>query len=57
MDEQIIDLSTLGTSKGDIKVISARYHYFYVVYYNDLFKELRITKLNISDIEKYKRSR
>lgn len=57
MDEQTIDLSFLGTSSGDIRIVSARYPYFYIVYYNDLFKELRISKLNISDIEKYKKRR
>ena len=50
MDEQTIDLSSLGTSRGDIRIVSAQYPYFYMVYYNDLFKELRISKLNIREL-------
>lgn len=57
MDGQTIDLSSLGTGRGDIRIVSSRYPYFYIVYYNDLFKELRVSKLNISDIEKYKKRR
>ena len=54
MDNRIIDLSVLGTSIGNVRLIAAQYPYFYILYYNDIFKELRITKLNISDIEKMK---
>ena len=50
IDEHTIDLSSLGKSKGDIRIASAQYPYFYMVYYNDLFKELRISKLNVSHI-------
>lgn len=50
IDEQTIDLSSLGKSKGDIRIASAQYPYFYMVYYNYLFKELRISKLNVSHI-------
>lgn len=54
MDGRIIDLSVLGTSKGNIKVAAAQYPYFYLLYYNDIFQELRVTKINISDVEKLK---
>ncbi|WP_295154082.1 hypothetical protein [uncultured Brachyspira sp.] len=53
-DNRIIDLSVLGTSSGSIRLKSAQYPYFYILYYNNIFDELRITKLNISDIEKLK---
>lgn len=55
MDGEIIDLSFLGTGSGAIRVAAAQYPYFYIVYYSSFFKELRISKLNISDIEKYKK--
>ncbi|WP_300367559.1 hypothetical protein [Brachyspira sp.] len=54
IDNRIIDLSVLGTSIGNVRLKSAQYPYFYILYYNDVFDELRITKLNISDIEKLK---
>ena len=54
MDNRIIDLSVLGTSTGNIRLKSAQYPYFYILYYNNIFNELRITKINISDIEKLK---
>ena len=47
-----IFLSVLGTSKGNVKVAAAQYPYFYLLYYNDVFQELRLTKINISDVEK-----
>ena len=52
IDGQIIDLSILGKSVGEVRISAARYPEFYIAYYNTLFKELRISKLNISDIEK-----
>ncbi len=54
IDNRIIDFSVLGKSIGNSKLKPAQYPYFYILYYNDIFKELRITKLNISDIEKLK---
>lgn len=54
MDNRVIDLSVLGTSIGNVRLKSAQYPYFYILYYNDIFDELRITKINISDIEKLK---
>ncbi|CRF33049.1 hypothetical protein BRSU_1192 [Brachyspira suanatina] len=54
MDNRVIDLSVLGTSIGNVRLKSAQYPYFYILYYNNVFDELRITKLNISDIEKLK---
>lgn len=54
IDNRVIDLSVLGTSSGNIRLKSAQYPYFYILYYNNIFKELRITKINISDIEKLK---
>ena len=54
MDGRVIDLSILGTSKGNVKVAAAQYPYFYLLYYNDIFQELRVTKINISDVEKSK---
>ena len=54
IDGRIIDLSVLGTSSGNVRLIAAQYPYYYLLYYNNIFDELRITKLNISDIEKLK---
>ena len=54
LNNKIIDLSVLGTSTGNIRLKSAQYPYFYILYYNNIFNELRITKINISDIEKLK---
>lgn len=54
MDNRVIDLSVLGTSSGNVRLKSAQYPYFYILYYNNIFNELRITKINISDIEKLK---
>lgn len=54
IDGRIIDLSVLGTSIGNVRLIAAQYPYYYLLYYNNIFDELRITKLNISDIEKLK---
>ena len=54
MDNRVIDLSVLGTSSGNVRLKSAQYPYFYILYYNNIFNELRITKINISDIDKLK---
>ena len=54
IDNRIIDLSVLGTSSGNVRLMPAQYPYFYILYYNNIFDELRVTKLNISDIEKLK---
>ena len=54
MDDRIIDLSVLGPSSGNMRLIAAQYPYLYIIYYNTVFSELRMTKFNISDIEKLK---
>lgn len=55
MDAQTFDLSILGTSKGELSLTAGRYPYFYFLYYNDIFDELRLSRFNVSDIKRYRK--
>lgn len=50
--DNILDLSRLGSVDGILRVVSARYPYYYIIYYNSLFNELRVSKINLRDIQK-----
>ncbi len=53
-----IDLSNVvGEVSGDIYLASSYYPYFYILYYSDLFNEIRVSFLNINDIDRLKNRR
>lgn len=53
-----IDLSNvIGEVGGDIYLASLYYPYFYILYYSELFNEIRVSLLNINDIDRLKNRR